>query len=161
MIIDPRYVDPERNRALAQLLLGNFKDGWNGYECRWRNKNGDAYRHVGIRTPGSLQELGGKRVLVWDEQGYGDTIQFCRYIKKLVEVGANITFEVQQPLKGLIAESISGCAVISRGEPFGIVDFQIPLLSLPLMLWTDLTCIPAQQAYLQTTKERVREWTDK
>jgi hypothetical protein len=108
----------------------------------------------------SLENVQGKRVLVWSEQGFGDNLQFERYIPKLIELGAIVTFEVQPPLADLFKEQYA-CSLISKGDSIGEMDLQIPLLSLPLLFRTNLESIPANIPYIQVATAKVKEWGSK
>jgi hypothetical protein len=104
-----------------------------------------------------LDDAIGKRVLVWSEQGLGDTLQFCRYVPLLIAKGAHVVFAVQTPLKDLIAANIE-CPVIDAKETQVDADYQVPLLSLPLLYNTLKTSIPAPVGYLQPNAELVLDW---
>ena len=159
--LKPDYFDAHWNKSLNQLLTGNLKDGLKNYEYRWARSNADSKRHQQFPALTNTRELSGKRVLVWCEQGYGDTIQFCRFINKLIELKADVIFEVQEPLKELLRHSFSDSHVIKLGEPFGNIDYQIPLLSLPLLFDTNLTNIPNAQPYVQATQEGLGNWKNR
>ena len=77
-----------------------------------------------------------KKILVWHEQGMGDTIQFSRYIRRLIQLGANIVFEVQKPLIKFLKLQLD-CEVSSEISNTNF-DYQSPLLSLPLLNSTKL-----------------------
>ncbi len=105
--------------------------------------------------------LSGKRILLYAEQGFGDTIQFCRYAQLVAERGAHVILEVQPALKSLLAQSaeIAGIAqVFAQGEALPEFDYQCPLLSLPLACATTLENIPAPVSYLHGERNRIRSW---
>jgi tetratricopeptide (TPR) repeat protein len=105
--------------------------------------------------------LSGKRILLYAEQGFGDTIQFCRYAQLVAERGAHVILEVQPALKSLLVQSadIAGIAqVFARGEALPEFDYQCPLLSLALACATTLENIPAPASYLHGEGVRVRRW---
>ncbi|MGV0964082.1 MAG: tetratricopeptide repeat protein [Polynucleobacter sp.] len=146
--IKPDHNNAIFNLGLVQLLTGDLMNGWRNHEKRWLRDGAESYRHKKITPLTSLNELAQKRVLVWCEQGYGDTIQFARYIKILINLGAQVIFEVQPLLKDLIQQSFLDCEVIATGNAFHQVDFQVPLLSLPLLFNTEITSIPSDVPYL-------------
>ena len=158
--IDPEHVDGHWNKGFAQLMLGNFDEGWINYEYRWGRKDAEAYRHHHIPRLSSLAQGHGKDVLVWSEQGFGDTLQFCRYIPTLIKLGIRPIFEIPKPLIPLLQDQFN-CQVIAQNEPTGLIDFQIPLLSLPLLLSTNLTSIPANVPYIHVARSKVNEWSTK
>src|ERR1700733_14880436 len=78
------------------------------------------------------QSLAGKAILIYSEQGLGDTLQFCRYVKPLAELGARVILEVQKPLATLLSGLGGACPLGARGGILPPFDYQCPLLSLPL-----------------------------
>lgn len=145
---------------MIQLALGNFKDGFKNYEYRLERTSAHPKRHQVFPLLTNLNQASGKRVLVWSEQGHGDTIQFSRLIKNLSDLNIEIIFEVQAGLKTLLEQSIKHAKVIGEGAPFGQVDFQIPLMSLPLLLELDINGIPSDP-YLVDSKKDSIAWKKK
>ncbi|WP_158900643.1 tetratricopeptide repeat protein [Burkholderia sp. L27(2015)] len=176
--IDPEHAVAHMNEGLCRLLVGDMAVGWEKYE--WRFKTPDMLPHVrrfeqslGQPTrqpPTQLQSkplwhgqlpLSGKRILLYAEQGFGDTIQFCRYAQLVAERGAHVILEVQPALKSLILQStdIADIAqVFAQGEALPEFDYQCPLLSLPLACATTLENIPAPASYLHAEDARIRRW---
>jgi tetratricopeptide (TPR) repeat protein len=152
----PDYAGAQWNLALAHLALGNFAEGWAGYEWRWRD---------GELAPRALPaplwtggDLTGKTVLVHAEQGLGDTLQFARYLPLLAARGARVVLEAQRPLLPLLA-SLGGVAeLVAAGEELPEFDLQVPLLSLPGAFATTLDSIPRDVPYLRAAPERVATW---
>ena len=95
--LNPKHHDALHGVAQIQLTRLDYINGFKNYEVRWYIK-GFEYRHRLINRLSSLNNIIGKKILVWCEQGFGDTIQFSRYINKLVDAGAKVTFEVQSHL---------------------------------------------------------------
>ncbi|HTJ92450.1 MAG TPA: tetratricopeptide repeat protein [Pararobbsia sp.] len=153
------------NRGLVALMCGDFERGFDAYEWRW-----NVWPRPTVTAPpwrgGALPETG-NRLLVHAEQGLGDTIQFIRYIPRLVAAGADVVLEVQPPLVKLFAPSAQawGVELIERGAPRPPVDAECPLLSLPLALGTGAGSIPRNVPYVMapglaggvanTTRKRV------
>ena len=136
----PGYAEARLNRALVLLLGGKLEEGWQGYECRFTVKDPRrAYVPPGpeeLRWDGS--DIRGKRILVRPEQGFGDTIQFARYIPMLVERGATVLFECPKELCSLFRGFPGVDTLIEfRGEPPSLpFDRYVQLLSLPGLLGT-------------------------
>jgi tetratricopeptide (TPR) repeat protein len=156
----PGYDDVRWNEALTRLTLGQFETGWQQYESRWKGDMARPRRHADIPAWSAGSPVAGKRILVWWEQGLGDTLQFCRYLPLLRERGAEIVFEVQPALKRL-ASSLGDFTVVASGDPVPACDSQIPLLSLPLAFRTTLESIPARVPYLNADPENVRRWRNR
>jgi tetratricopeptide (TPR) repeat protein len=158
--IDPTYSNAYWNKSLAQLLLGNYEEGLQNYESRWLREGADTYLHSNIPKLRSLEEAITKKVLVWSEQGYGDTLQFCRYIPLLIEKGIKVVLETQAPLLPLLKDQFD-CPVTQIGQAYDAVDYQIPLGSLPLLFKTRVDTIPANSPYLKVRDSKVLEWKNK
>ena len=152
--INPRNAEIYWNTGLMLLLMGNFTDGLEFYE--WRKKIKEP---LGSRTfPRPLwtgqEELRGKRILIHEEQGVGDIIQFCRYVQQLEMLGAHVIFAVARRLSKLMAtlgESIEVRTIDNMALDF---DFHCPLISLPKAFKTNLANIPSHTPYLFADPER-------
>jgi len=158
--IDPSYCNAYWNKSLAQLLLGNYEEGLANYEYRWLREDADTYLHPNIPKLTSLEDAKNKKVLVWSEQGYGDTLQFCRYVPILIEAGVHVALETQAPLLPLLQNQFR-CNVTQIGQAHEEVDYQIPLGSLPLLFKTTVDTIPANAPYLKVSDIKVLEWQNK
>jgi tetratricopeptide (TPR) repeat protein len=147
--ICPDYGDPYWNEALCRLKTGDFEIGWEKYEWRWANSISNPTRRA-FAQPRWFgdEDLHGKTILIHAEQGFGDTIQFCRYAKLVVQRGAHVILEVQTELKALL-NHIEGVEVVSSLERPGQYDFHCPLMSLPLAFGTRLATIPSSHAYVE------------
>lgn len=147
------------NRAIAKLALGDYETGWLEYEWRWRT---DDFLTQKKSFPQPLwtgrEDLSGKRILVYGEQGLGDRIQFSRYLFELHALGAEIIFEVPMPLikvfEGLTTISI----LIESGDRLPNFDYHCPLLSLPKCFGTKVSDLPIRKNYLTTSDELINEW---
>lgn len=136
------------NRGLVALMNGDFERGFDAYEWRW-----NVWPRPDVAAPawrgGPLPETG-PRLLIHAEQGLGDTLQFVRYVPRLVAAGAKVVLEVQPSLARLIAPSAEawGVELIERGAKRPPVDAECPLLSLPLALGTRANSIPRNVPYV-------------
>jgi tetratricopeptide (TPR) repeat protein len=159
--IKPDFANTYWNKSLTQLTLGEFESGWKNYEYRFKLENAKSQFTIIPRLE-SLKNLANKRVLIWSEQGLGDSIQFCRYIYKIIDLGTKVTFDISKTLTALMSRQFN-CAINETGQ--GLIqkdfDFQIPLLSLPMLFNTDLNNIPFNNAYLKTSKSKDVEWFNK
>jgi tetratricopeptide (TPR) repeat protein len=145
--------------ASLYLLQGNFKDGLTLYETRWANKQ--AKEHVRKFTQPlwlGKPDLRGKTILIYAEQGFGDTLQFSRYLLSLLDLGATVLFEVQKPLMSLIKSISNKVQCFETGKVTANFDYQCPLLSLPLAFNTNLDSLPSKKNYLAPPKETTSHW---
>jgi hypothetical protein len=160
--LNPDYVDGYFNKALPYLLKGDYETGWREYEWRWRRwkeENFTSKRDFTQRLWFGQTAIEGKTILLHAEQGFGDTIQFCRYAPLVAGRGARVLLEVPAQLKDLMV-SLAGVAEIVAGQDKPpVFDLHCPLLSLPLALGTRLESIPAQVPYFTVPPESLRKWT--
>jgi Flp pilus assembly protein TadD len=150
--------DHRHNKALAVLATGNLREGWALYEERWDS----AQLRTGIREfvkPRWTGEPGqGRTLLLHAEQGFGDSLQFCRYAALAAARGWRVVVEVPQPLVRLMG-SLDGVAqVVESGGPLPDFDVQCPMMSLPHAFGTELETIPAPAAYLAPDTGDALRW---
>jgi Flp pilus assembly protein TadD len=155
--LDPGYADAHFNEGMTRLLIGDFSAGWGKYEWRWKAKLQAHARGFSQPLWRGGEPIAGKTILVHAEQGYGDTLQFVRYVPLLARMGAKIVLEIQPPLKSLLAP-VEGAVVVARGEPLPTFDLHCPILSLPRAFKMDLATIPASVPYLEAPSERIEKW---
>ena len=142
--------------SLCQLTMQNFDDGFKNYELRWFKNSFEKYRYKNIAKLGSLESISEKKILVWCEQGLGDTIQFSRYVNLLLNLGANVTFEVQKPLLNFLKRQFN-CEVTGDASKNSF-DFQCPLMSLPILFNTNMENIPEINKYFKCDDQKVNLW---
>jgi Flp pilus assembly protein TadD len=156
--LDPAYADAHLNEALVRLLMGDFKRGWEKYECRWRSDQVEDIRSLYPQPHWDGEtSLAGKSLYVYTEQGLGDAIMFSRYLPLLAGQAERVIFAVHRPLKTLLA-SLEGVTTVSPGDAVKQFDLQCALLSLPRLLRTDINTIPAAVPYLHAPPERLAKW---
>ena len=124
------------NLSLSKLKLKDLKNGFILYENRLKKKvDAVTKKFSQIASPTSLNDIKDKKILIWDEQGLGDTIQFSRFVIDLLKFSKNITFVVNTKLRKILNnlnEDIQVCDYNNIDERK--FDFQIPLCSLPKLL---------------------------
>jgi len=149
------------NLASLDLLLGNFETGFQGYEARAYKKDPVKIKSYEFPLYTGRENLDGKSILVHCEQGFGDTIQFARYLGLLNKLAAKTYFLPQgrliELLKGLVFDVTIIGDDISGLEP----DYHIPLLSLPMAFKTTIDTIPSPTPYLMGNQGKVDEWKAK
>ncbi len=152
--LDPATPKFEWNKALYLLATGAFEEGWTLYERRL------AGLKAASRAFGWLnrENLNGKSVCVWAEQGLGDTIQFCRYARLVEGRGAKVTLRVQHRLARLLSQLSPTIEVVSSAIDESRFDYNIPLLSLPFAFGTLQDPISPEIPYLKPETEKVRYW---
>ena len=155
--LKPDYAAARWNLSLAWLLVGEFRQGWALYEWRWQ---GGALTPRKMPAPLWLGEkdLRGQSILLYAEQGYGDTIQFCRYARQVKALGARVIMEVPSPLRTLLQGLEGVDEWVVQGQALPAVQFQCPLLSLPLALKTNASTIPQPSPYLWADPQKTKDW---
>jgi Flp pilus assembly protein TadD len=147
------------NKALVLMLQGKYEQAWEDYEWRWKLP-GLQERELG-RPRWNGEDIAGKTILVHAEQGFGDTIQFLRYVPMVAERAAKVIVECQESLK-VLAQSVEGsAAVVTRGEALGEFDVHAPMASLPGIFKTTVRTIPARIPYLHVPADRLEKWKQK
>lgn len=162
--IDPDCIEGHLNRSLALLLSGDYENGWVEYEWRWKVKHlASSKARPQLTQPPWLGEesIAGKTILLYAEQGLGDTLQFCRYVKLVADRGARVILEVPKPLEPLLADLAGATMVVGVGDARPAFDWQAPLLSLPLAFKTTLSTIPAHIPYLRSNVQKMHFWQQK
>jgi tetratricopeptide (TPR) repeat protein len=157
----PDFPDARNNRAGALLLKGLLREGFKDFESRWDRSNAPPKSLVSHAPKWEGQNLRGRRIVVWDEQGLGDLIQFSRYLPRLVEAGAEVTLLCRKSMRRLLAslpKPLRLVDALDRDEQF---DFQSALLSLPRAFQTELETIPAQASYLHAEQDLVTKWAER
>ena len=105
--------------------------------------------------------IAGKTLLLYAEQGLGDTLQFVRYVSKFHALGARIVLEVQAPLVPLLDGLFDVDSLVKQGDPLHPFDCHCPLMSLPLAFQTTLTTIPSAVPYLKPSPDKERFYSEK
>lgn len=154
--LDPSSHNSLWNLALAYLLLGRFDPGWKYYEARFKACKEFEELHPPTSGPqvksfDQLPKAGDPELIVWSEQGLGDSIQFVRYLNLLHSADIPFLFVARDSLFTLLSQwsGLSDFIVRSADLP-GIADQRphVPLMSLPLVFNTDHHTIPASVPYL-------------
>ncbi len=158
---DPECAGARYNLAMTRLRVGDFERGWAGYEARWDFR--EVHRHARIfRQPRWQGEpLEGRRVLLHAEQGLGDSIQFSRYVQRVIDRGGSALLQVQTGVKRLLAslEAVRGgqAEIAQLGIKPPEFDLECPLMSLPSVFGTRIDSVPWPGAYLFADAELVKE----
>ncbi len=152
----PGHVDAQWNEGLLRLLFGDYARGWAKYEARAR-------RGVTARVPTppwTGETAPGKTLLIHTEQGFGDTIQFIRYVAAIRDRVGRMIVQCDPKLMRLL-QSVSGVdQVIPRGEPV-VFDIHLPLMSLPFIAGTTVQTIPTPIPYFQPAPADVEKWRNR
>jgi tetratricopeptide (TPR) repeat protein len=158
--LGPESPEAHYSKGLALLTLGDLKGGWPLYE--WRSNSA---RMMPTRAPAmpcprwrGESDILGKTLFIHWEQGFGDTIQFCRYAKRAHESGAHVMLEVQPPLASLLGCLGPSIEIVTDLDRVTHADYYCPMMSLPMAFGTDLTTIPLPGRYLNSEGSKMQQW---
>ncbi|MDR3411401.1 MAG: tetratricopeptide repeat protein [Formivibrio sp.] len=158
LALKPNLSRAHYNLGMVLLAQGDMVVGWQEYEWRWKTGQMIAhYRDFGL-PQWRGETAAGKTLLIHAEQGFGDTIQFCRYATLAAERGLRVILEVPKPLVQLLRSLPGVDSVVGQGEELPTADFQSAMLSLPLALGTTVETIPCATPYLFADATAVEEW---
>jgi Flp pilus assembly protein TadD len=158
-----RWDDPLAHWNLGLLLLrqGNLRDGLPEYEWRWKLKE------LGLTRPNFScpqwdgSRLDGKRIFLYCEQGFGDTIQFVRYLPMVAETGGSVIVGVQPELLPLLEKFQGPWKWTSTLPPAADFDVHCPLVSLPAAMKTTEPTIPGREPYITAPAEKAARWHER
>ncbi|XFO68761.1 Beta-barrel assembly-enhancing protease [Sporomusa silvacetica DSM 10669] len=148
--IEPDFSPAHVDLALLLLQQGNYIEGWKEYEWRLNDHNYAIYRKMSGMPLWDGTALNGRTLLLWSEQGLGDTLQFVRYISLIQKEGGTIILQVPQLLVLLLKNLVGVDQVIPNSEPINGFDVHCSLFSLPRIFGTTLENIPSVVPYLQS-----------
>ena len=150
------YADAHVNLAYVWFLGGDFEGGWPEYEWRWKRRD---FSPPSCRQPlwdgSSLQD---QTILLFAEQGLGDTLHFIRYAPLVQQHGATVIVQCQGPLLRLLATCAGIDRLVLAGTALPRFAVQAPLLSLPRIFRSTLATLPANIPYLCADPDLRAHW---
>ena len=155
----PDYADTHVNLAYLQLFIGDFEKGWTSHEWRIRRTETALPMPQGVQLS-ATDNVSGKRVYVFAEQGLGDTFMFCRYIALLQGRGAHVLFASQPAIRAMLKSLPTPVEFVDPDE-VPAFDFHIMSMSLPLIFGTRLDTVPAHVPYLHAETARIAQWSER
>ena len=161
LAIDPEHADSHYNMSLAFLLDGMFEQGWNEFEWRFftSERPSPLFRKDIPRWRG--EDLLGKTLLLTAEQGYGDTLQFVRFVPLIKNSGARVVLECERELEPLLNGLAGVDLLVPRGSELPQCDCWSPLMSLPHCLRTPSHALADHVPYLHADPFRMALWSER
>ncbi|RFD21524.1 tetratricopeptide repeat protein [Komagataeibacter melaceti] len=157
--LTPENEQTRTNYALSLLAAGDYLNGFREYEWRWTTHSSNAY---GMDVPQWKGEnFEGRTLLIHTEGGFGDMIQFARFIPQAAARGGRTIVRVRRPLLALLGRSFPEQTFITEDDPIPPHDLQCPVLSLPFALGTTVATIPGAAGYLVPDPEKVAWWRER
>ncbi|WP_063533089.1 tetratricopeptide repeat protein [Burkholderia sp. MSMB1589WGS] len=159
---DPKHGVARRSEAFCRLLMGDFDAGWRQHEARWDAADVALHRRHADRPQwrGDVP-LAGRTLLLHAEQGFGDTLQFCRYASLAHDRGATVLVEAPQALAELLGTLRGVAGVVAEGQAVPAFDLHCPLMSMPYAFCTTLDTVPADVPYLRADPRRRAAWIER
>jgi tetratricopeptide (TPR) repeat protein len=156
--LKPDFADAHVGLAMALLARGDMTAGWEEYEWRWKQPGTIKARRNFAQPQWRGEAAAGQTLLIHAEQGFGDTLQFCRYATLAAARGLRVIMQVQKSLVRLL-RSLSGAGlVMGIGDELPAFDLHCPMLSMPLALRTTITTIPSATCYLHADEVQSATW---
>ena len=159
LVYKPDLAEARMERSHCRLAVGDYEEGFREYESRWE---------VSQLKPSKLkssmplwlgkENLAGKTILLWAEQGFGDTVQFLRYVPTVAQTAGLTILRVPTVLQALAHSLDCPVSIINFANPLPPHDFNCPLMSLPLAFGTTLESVPANVPYLRPQPDQVEKW---
>ena len=146
--------------GLVNIRAGALQPGFALYETRWTQKGGPRHGKPAETLWLGEAPLGQRTLLVHAEQGFGDTIQFCRFAP-LAAPPSQLILQVQTPLKRLLASLDGAARLLGTDEDAPPFDLHIPMMSLPLALDIELQDMASRMPYLHPRADLVDRWRTK
>ncbi|SMF78249.1 Flp pilus assembly protein TadD, contains TPR repeats [Azospirillum oryzae] len=149
------------NLGFACLMAGDYRRGWPEFDWRRHDDRAEPPWRRLTQPTWHGESLIGRTVLLYAEQGLGDTLQFLRYVPLVAARGGRVVLEVQRPLLSLMSGVEGAAQIIARGDPLPPFDLECPLMSLPHAFDTVLDGVPADIPYLRPDPVRLARWRDR
>jgi tetratricopeptide (TPR) repeat protein len=158
--LQPGFAESHFSRSRLRLLIGDFERGWAEFE--WRSQTTRRYGVADFQQPRwTGQPIAGKTILLHHEQGLGDTLQFVRYAALAKRLGATVIVGCQSELAPLLKTVRGVDYIVTSGNAIPAFDYHVSLLSLPAIVGTTLSTIPAEIPYVHADPKDVERWRPK
>lgn len=157
--INPDFAEGYYNKSLTLLSVGKLKEGYKLYEYRWKTEYFQSQlRNFSQPLWLGNEDLTGKTILLYSEQGLGDSIQVCRYLKCFEVIDCSVLLEVEKPLIKLMECFLPSHKIFKKGSSLPHFDYHCPLMSLPLAFSTTTQTIPFPERYLFAETKQIKSW---
>lgn len=159
--IDPDIFMGKANKGLSHLVLGEWQDGWALFEDRKPGNKPPEGERFDMLKRWQGQHDSAATIIIYNEQGLGDSIQFARYIPMVRERIGHVILQIQSPLRKLFLETWPDLEMIAPDEPLPDYQLQCPLMSLPHVFKTSIDDVPLAAGYMKAPDAKIKEWQQK
>jgi len=146
LALQPEYHEARFNRGLAELKRGDFANGWADYEARRALRTFPPAPEGATEWDG--EALNGRTLVLFTEQGYGDTLQFVRFAPLVAALGGKVVLACQRPLVRLLDGAPGLDRVLPIDAPLPRHDLIAPLMTVPFRLGVTLETLPVAVPYI-------------
>jgi Flp pilus assembly protein TadD len=165
LTLNPDYMDARANLATLLLLTGDYENGWELYEARYATSGSSTFRRPNVSCPQwNGESLRGKSIMIWPEQGYGDSLQFCRYATLLKARGAaHVSIACGPALARLFSslDHVDTVFPLTGDRAIPEHDYWTFEMSLPFHFGTTTETVPAPLRYLQAPADLSLRWGER
>jgi tetratricopeptide (TPR) repeat protein len=161
LAIEPEFAEVLFHKSFALLSSGKYLEGWSLYESRFKQSEFQNAYYNSAQPRWLGDDIADKTLLVCSEQGFGDVVQFCRYLPQIQALGARLIVEVPERLVELVSTLDCPMSVFARGTPLPKFDAHCSMMSLPYLFKTTLETVPETCPYLFGEPGKVRAWREK
>ncbi len=156
--LDAENAEAHRNLGMALLQSEAFEEGWKEYEWRWKTGHFRPLLRNWQQPKWQGEDISEQTLLVHCEQGFGDCLQFARYLPMAAARAKTLIVEAPRELAMLFERMAGVTKVIEAGAPLPAYDRHIPLMSLPFLFQTTVDDIPDEVPYLKACEEKKAVW---
>ncbi len=150
-----------QNMSSMLFMAGAFKEAHQHYKWRWKTGPlAGAARHFPV-PEWNGENLNGKTILIYGEQGFGDSLQYCRFIPMMAALGARVILDVPESLVRLMTTLKGVHQVVATGQELPPFDYNLPIMDLPHVFGTSVETIPAEVPYLFADAKDYDVWKNR
>lgn len=157
----PDFAEALKRRAALRLLSGDFETGWRDYGASLKVLDTRQLANAVMDAIPTWrgESLAGKSILLSEPNGFGDALQYWRFIPHLQAMGADVAFYGRPALFELLRSSPWSVRFVPADDAPRGFDYQCQLWSVPRLLGIGLADIPALVPYLTSNPKRVARWS--
>ena len=159
LYFEPDSPDLHWNLSLVALQNGDMEIGWAEYEWRWKMPTFAHFKREFEQPLWTGEDLRGRRIFIHTEQGFGDNIQFCRFVPEVADRGGRVILECRPELVKLFFSLRGVEKVVPLGSSIPDFDLQIPLMSLPHLFVSGFENLPVEIPYLRTPEDYTMDFS--
>jgi len=149
---NPEAAGARWNLAYGRLLQGRYLEAWPDFPSRLQVPGAEANLRDFAQPRWTGEPFQGRTLLVWTEQGFGDTLQFVRYLPQVKALGGQVLLQTYPSLLGLLRTCEGSDTLLAEGDPLPDFDLQVPLLDLPAIFGSTLETLPGAVPYLASPR---------